>query len=246
MGNHGFSSATDFDLNVVLSGDANNSNNASNGSVALATAATSLLYVHIMTDEYGYETSWEITNGNGDVMASVGTDTYGDQTEYEQYVSVPTGGCYTFTLNDEWGDGLFGSQWNGTDGFCNVASVNEDLTFSSFIYSNNGSYNFESEAAAADVTTVLNVSDMNAETTFAVYPNPVSDVAYLDLNVAAASNVNVNVFNLIGQQVMTQNLGNIPAGQQRVELNFSALQAGVYLVSIDAGTKTSTLRVTVK
>ena len=246
MGNHGFSSATDFDLNVVLSGDANNSNNASNGSVALATAATSLLYVHIMTDGWGAETSWEITNGNGDVMASVAMGTYGDQMEYEQYVSVPTGGCYTFTLNDDYGDGLFGSQWGSTDGFCNVSSVNEDLTFSSFIYSYNGNYNLESEAAAADVTTVLNVSDMNAETTFAVYPNPVSDVAYLDLNVAAASNVNVNVFNLIGQQVMTQNLGNIPAGQQRVELNFSALQAGVYLVSIDAGTKTSTLRVTVK
>jgi len=246
MGMHNFASATDFEINVVLGNDANNSNNTASASMAFATQATSLIYVHILTDGWGSEVSWSITDGSGDVMASVDMNTYGDQTSYEEYVSVPAGGCYTFTLNDDYGDGMMGSQWGSTDGFCNVASVNEDLTFSSFIYSYNGNYNYESEAAAADVTVVLNVNDVDAKTSFAVYPNPVSDVAVLDLNIAAAAVVNVNVFNLIGQQVMTQNLGNIPAGQQRVELNFSALQAGVYLVSVEAGATVSTLRVTVK
>jgi hypothetical protein len=45
---------------------------------------------------------------------------------------------------------------------------------------------------------------------------------------------------------MTENLGNVAAGQRRVELNFTNLQSGVYLVSLDMGASTQTLRVTVK
>jgi hypothetical protein len=40
------------------------------------------------------------------------------------------------------------------------------------------------------------------------------------------------------------NLGNIAAGTQSLQLNFSSLEAGIYLVNLNAGNETSTLRVT--
>jgi len=176
----------------------------------------------------------------------VSEGTYANQTAYEEYVSVPANGCYFFTIGDSYGDGLYGEQWGSTNGFCNVASVNADLTYSSWLYAYDGDYNFEQENAAADVNTVVNVEGLQAETSFAVYPNPVSDVAFLELNMGQAANVNMTVLNLLGQTVMTENLGNVAAGQRRVELNFTNLQSGVYLVSLDMGASTQTLRVTVK
>jgi hypothetical protein len=246
VGSHEFSSATSFEVRAVAGGDANATNNAVMSAVELATPSTSLIYVHILTDGWGEETSWSITDGGGTVYGSVSEGTYANQTAYEEYVSVPSNGCYFFTIGDSYGDGLYGEQWGSTNGFCNVASVNADLTYSSWLYAYDGDYNFEQENVAADVNTVVNVEGLQAETSFAVYPNPVSDVAFLELNMGQAADVNMTVLNLLGQTVMTENLGNVAAGQRRVELNFTNLQSGVYLVSLDMGASTQTLRVTVK
>lgn len=61
--------------------------------------------VTIVTDTYGAETTWEITDESGDVVASGGPyanvsggDTYTENVFLED-------GCYTFTIYDEFGDG---------------------------------------------------------------------------------------------------------------------------------------------
>ncbi len=61
---------------------------------------------HLTTDNWGYETSWSITDDNGTVYASVPTNTYGNLMEYDTAVCVPNGLCLTFTLNDVFGDGI--------------------------------------------------------------------------------------------------------------------------------------------
>ena len=81
---------------------------------------------------------------DGDVVASVAPGTYGNTTTYEEYVGVPSTGCYTFTITDAYGDGLFGSQWGSVDGACYVYTLNDDLSTYSYVYSYNGSYNFRS------------------------------------------------------------------------------------------------------
>ena len=54
----------------------------------------------------------------------------------------------------------------------------------------------------------------------------------------------VEVFNLIGERVMFTGLGNLPAGMNRVTLDLGSVKAGIYLVNLNAGGETSTLRVT--
>lgn len=49
-------------------------------------------------DSYPSETSWELTDAGGNVIAS------GDTTD--ALLCVPDNGCYTFTINDTYGDGI--------------------------------------------------------------------------------------------------------------------------------------------
>lgn len=68
----------------------------------------------ILTDCYGSEISWEILDNTSAVIASGGgyADVTGGQLETEQICLAP--GCYTFNINDSYGDGMYGSQWSCT------------------------------------------------------------------------------------------------------------------------------------
>ena len=49
---------------------------------------------------------------------------------------------------------------------------------------------------------------------------------------------------LIGERVIDMNLGSVSAGTQTVQLDFTSMNAGIYLLSVTASGETSTLRVT--
>jgi|GEM_PF-816990 len=70
---------------------------------------------------------------------------------------------------------------------------------------------------------------------FKAYPNPVNDI----LNVSYAENINnIEVYNLLGQKVITKTI-NASKGQ----LDMSDLPAGSYLVKIMAGNQVQTLKI---
>lgn len=59
--------------------------------------------VSIVFDDWAEETSWQITNTSGDVVASGGP--YPGQSTFSQTVFLEDG-CYTFTIFDAFGDGI--------------------------------------------------------------------------------------------------------------------------------------------
>lgn len=70
--------------------------------------------VSITLDNYPEETSWTITNSGGSVVASGGT--YGSQPDGST-VNISNclpDGCYTFTINDAYGDGICCSYGSGS------------------------------------------------------------------------------------------------------------------------------------
>ena len=80
----------------------------------------------------------------------------------------------------------------------------------------------------------LAVSDFDS-TNFKVYPNPVSDI----LNISYTQDItNVAVFNILGQEVITNNV-NATQGQ----IDMSDLAIGTYLVKVTAGNETKTIKV---
>lgn len=82
---------------------------ASSGSGSSGSTSCTAGSLNLTTDNYGSETSWEITDSSSAVVSS-GSD-YASNTIYSEAVCLNEG-TYTFTINDTFGDGIccsFGS-----------------------------------------------------------------------------------------------------------------------------------------
>lgn len=212
-----------------------------------ATGATSLIEVAITTDGWGAETGWSITDDNGNVIESVSAGTLGNQTDYTWFVSVPSVGCYNFTLTDAYGDGMFGSQWGSTDGSCAVRSYDDNIAYFSTIYDYDGSYDMSEEQSGMEVLTMnVGIEEVSVAESLAIFPNPTNGATQMSFNLAEASEVVATVYNLVGEVVLNRDFGTLSAGEQLEVIDFSGFNAGVYLVTVQAGAETSTLRVTVQ
>ncbi len=79
-----------------------------------------------------------------------------------------------------------------------------------------------------------------------VYPNPADVNATVEFNLLNSENVNVIVRDVAGRQVSNQNFGVRSAGAQRLTLDLNNLNAGVYSVSIQAGSNVATSQLVVR
>ena len=85
--------------------------------------------VIINLDQFQSETSWDIKDSLGVIIAAGGN--YGSmpdyQPQYEQVCLYP--GSLTFTIYDTYGDGLAGSLWGGNDGSYYLIQCSDTLVF---------------------------------------------------------------------------------------------------------------------
>ncbi len=111
------------------------------------------------------------------------------------------------------------------------------------VLASDGSVFTPSEAFTITLTrdTTLNVNTFGEATTFSVFPNPASDVLTINSN-SNSQNVNIQLFDITGKQLYAKALDMSNAVER---VNISALEQGVYLLSIndiDSG-KTITKRI---
>jgi hypothetical protein len=232
---------------TITSADENDVNNSASGALALAEEGMSLMLIEIMTDGWGGETGWTVKDAAGDVIDEVAAGSLANTTEYSWWVNVPSTGCYTFEITDEYGDGIFGSQWGSIDGYCIVSTMDDNMDTFSVVYDYDGSYDFDADGAGVSVTAVnVGVEENDFASTLSIFPNPFSGQTNLQFTMAEAGKASIIVYNLIGEQVINRDFGTLSAGVQREMLDFNGVDAGVYLVAIQAGNNSSMLRVTVQ
>lgn len=109
--------------------------------------------------------------------------------------------------------------------------------------------------ATSDFGNNLYIDDVNIGTVgieenadengISVYPNPSSDVANVNINLATAQNVRVSIYNTLGEVVSSEDGGNMSAGSHLFRMNTSNLNSGVYFVNIQLGDKLVTKKITV-
>lgn len=78
-----------------------------------------------------------------------------------------------------------------------------------------------------------------------VFPNPAQDHTNISFTMPTGDVVAVNVFDLAGKMVSNQMIGKMAAGKQMIEVNTSALEAGIYFVRLSAGNVNQTMRIAV-
>lgn len=71
-----------------------------------------------------------------------------------------------------------------------------------------------------------------AVSNFSMYPNPTANEVRLSFQLEAASNVRVELYNMVGALVHTKDFGNLATGSFQQTIDLSALTSGVYQVRL--------------
>lgn len=79
----------------------------------------------------------------------------------------------------------------------------------------------------------LNTNNLNAESSFNVFPNPVSDELTISMLTESSSTVSITLINTLGQPVIQQQV-NAGAGISNTVLNLSELANGMYLLNVQS------------
>ena len=113
--------------------------------------------VYILTDNYGGETSWDITSSAGDVVSSGGG--YESNMEYF-HTSILEDGDYTFTIYDAYGDGICCTYG---EGMYEVSFDDGTVIASGGEFTDMESTPFTVGGARDENTSVFNISDGSSE-----------------------------------------------------------------------------------
>ncbi|WP_156032948.1 T9SS type A sorting domain-containing protein [Sediminibacter sp. Hel_I_10] len=135
------------------------------------------------------------------------------------------------------------SDGSATESFSSGALMGNDFTFS-HTFTTVGSNPFVCEPHSGSmfgtITVVaegaLNLNGQDAPTKFSIYPNPSSDLLNISLPRLSDQSLNLEVFDVLGKRVYTQQLGAI-----KTKVNISKWNSGVYLVRLTSADDAITL-----
>lgn len=129
------------------------STNAGNGFIELSwnqPGSVMLLGIEIMTDDWATETSWQITNSNGEIVSSVPmvSDAPIDFTVYNWEIELVPGD-YTFTIFDSFGDGIC----------CGYGEGYYSLSLFGNVFASGGEFGAEESVSFGPNGTVMTISN---------------------------------------------------------------------------------------
>lgn len=184
--------------------------------------AGSNLTLTLVFDNYPEETSWTLKNSGGSTVASGGT--YGSQADGSTLVIPITGladGCYDFTINDSYGDGMCCSYGNGSYTLTNDNGGATVASGGSFSSSQNTNFCLNSSSRSESIVNTSRTVEIETSVDL-IYPNPVS--SYLNVRIPAGTQ-SMKVYSVTGRE-----MNNVRVDQKGIEV--SNLNPGVYLVFI--------------
>lgn len=169
--------------------------------------------VQIVTDAYGSETTWDITDANGAVVLSGGP--YSNLSAAGTTTETPVSGtlnaqtCHTFTIYDSYGDGIDAGYGAGsftvTDGNGTILASGGQFT------------DVDGDAFKTGDATTVGVNDFTSN--LSVYPNPVKDVLTIEGNYTS-----VDIIDVSGKLVLSS--------ESTKDINVKSLADGVYMLNI--------------
>jgi len=142
----------------------------------------------------------------------------------------------SWTKNHPWGNLYATWPYDSTD-HCHMVI---------WIQSNATKYVYQS-ASAQTVDALLGVNEQVSKGEYMeVYPNPTNGDANIAYNLTEAQNVNIEVYNMLGEKVFAADQGKMDAGNHIVTIAAKSLQSGVYFVRFATNNGTTTKRLVIQ
>ena len=221
--------ASAVDYEVVISNPNGNTDNyptlnQSDINIDIAPSTTEVSATFKITlDNYGSETTWNIKDGAGAMLASGGPYTDGTSgTQYTEEIDLLSDGCYSITISDSYGDGLL------SPGRYSL------MTPTAYIYNVTGGSSFgnllvEPFLKGSGSSTSITNSTINK---LNIYPNPTSGV----LNIEGLYSL-VEIFDIFGKLVLSSEYTN--------SIDVSSLANGIYNLNIVNETGVKNMKITI-
>lgn len=172
--------------------------------------------VNIIEDQYGSETTWEITDASNNVIASDGPWTDGnDQTLHTYQVCLEVGQCYDFTINDSYGDGIC----------CGFGQGSYEVINAGNVVASGGQFAF---TETTNFCVVVGVEE-NLLEGLSIYPNPTNGQLTVDMMRMNIDEATVTVYNLVGEVIAIEQTN---ASNRLVQFDLSDKATGMYLIEV--------------
>ncbi|MGB1038032.1 MAG: PKD domain-containing protein [Bacteroidia bacterium] len=195
-----------------------------NASYYLAIDTTTLYNLYIVNNSTGTDstTSYLWTFGDGDSSTA--------QNPTHQYASFGLYElCLTITTSTSFG---------GTCTSTHCDSIGMD---SNGMLLKNGAFGI----TIVNESEVLSVDDLESFKSVSVYPNPTSGNVTLAVNALVSDDIDIRVMNSLGQEVVNSHK-RVYTGENKIKVDLSDQQAGLYFVNLRLGNQTKSIRVLVK
>lgn len=192
---------------------------------------TSNVILNLLTDNYPSETTWNLLDSSGAVVASGPSSPYSEASNSQETIPIPNvNECYTFVIYDSYGDGICCGFFTGNGSY----SLEDD---SGNVIKTGGEFSDE-DAVTFKVQESLGVNDFGLNAQIKIYPNPITDIINVDLT-SINEKVDYEIYTTLGQRLVSGNL--VP--HKTHSLNMSAYQSGIYFVKLSTGSQTITQKV---
>jgi hypothetical protein len=191
---------------------------------------TSTIEFNILTDNFGAETTWQLTNSSGVIVSSGPNTSYANATTFQEIINIPSSDdCYTFTIFDSANDGIC----------CGFGTGNYDLQDDSgnFIIDSNGDFG-TSESVLFRAQNPLSIDEFGLDDAISLYPNPVNDDLNISLN-DLSENINYTLYNTLGQRIKVGSLGSNGINV----INMAQQDSGIYFITLSTDSTSVTKKI---
>ena len=185
-----------------------------------------------LPDCYGEELSWELISDNGTLQYSIAQGYYPGGNTQQSMEPNPINvnhdfclevGCYEFIVNDDYGDGLYGSQYS--------CDYDGDFTITNSAGTVLAELD-EAQVPNADFGNSMTVDfcvDQSSNTTelfsnIDLFPNPTSGL----VNLRGVSNSTVKIMDILGKEIQSANILT-----DTYILDLSKEENGIYFIQIN-------------
>ncbi len=193
----------------------------------VANSPGELVTLILTPDDFGVDITWELTNADGTVLYSGGPYANGNTNDIVREFCLGSA-CYTFTIADDFGDGICCTQGDG--------SYTITSAFGPHVISD-GQYGFgETHEFCLEGVGVREI----ASGSIAVFPNPASGPLDIVRPGSATSASSWELHDMMGRIVAN---GTMAAGQQRVRIDLGGFANGSYILrcSVDGSWSNQTV-----
>jgi len=234
---------TEINYGTVEADSSNNSH--TDLFTAASTFNSQAVLLRIRTDQYGAETYWELRDEQGKVLdyggnkavgpngggtyfgANGGPGAYGNYALIKDTLLLPAGGCYSLHFVDAYGDGMCCEYGNGYYRLYNLGN-------STSIIMGGGDFGaYDRRAFGAQATVWLEDVSDEKNSRLHLYPNPATDVLYVETNWLEITDVRFSVLNTLGQVVRSFATQCIQPNGSPTPLDVAGLPAGTYFLRAD-------------